>query len=1159
MPFFMSVQSILWLWIWLTPFQSPSASQQAPVMLAAGQVIEQALAPGETHAYQITLAADQYLEVVIEQRRVDVAATLFGPDGNKLGEVNRARGSKGAETLTFVAAVAGNYRVEIRPAEKNAMPGQYAAKISALRNATAVERTLEEARRLAEEARSLRQKGKYDDALTPATRTLTIREQVLGPNHLAVAEALYGLASIYDDKENYEKAEPLFQRALTIREQGLSPAHSEYMDVARSLRSLAWIYGVRQDFARAEAFYQRALSIQEQALGTEHSEVATTLNDLALLFNGKGDYDQAILVNQRVLLIREKTAGPESEATATALSNLALAHREKGNYVQSELLLRRALPISEKARGPQHPQTAFAVENLAQACAGLGNYAEAESLYQRALAIREQAFGPTHNQVARTLHNLAVLYRDRGDYEQSRALFQRAIAIYEKVFGPDHPYVATSLSQLANIYLSEADYAQAEPLLHRALAIREKALGPQHPQVATSLHQLGQFYRLTKRDYTQTESYIRRALVIYEKVFGADQYPLTSVLGNLAALYESQADYAQATQFYQRTLVIQEQALGPEHSEVAQTLASLARLARARQDTEQALVWLNRAHEVRERNFNLNLQLGSERQKLDYLKLYAADTDHALSLHTQFAPHNPQALRLAFTTLLRRKGRGLDALSNNIATLRSRALPQDQALFTQLATARAQWAALTFKEPGKDTASYRARLKQLEAETERLEVELGSRSAEFRAQSRPITLEAVQATLPQGATLVEFALYRPDDGPAERPTPPRYVAYLLNAQGQAQWADLGAAAGLDAAINVWRAALRDPKRTDTNKLGRVVSALLLQPLQPLLAGAQHLLISPDGALNLIPFEALPTATRKNLAEQYLVERYAISYLTSGRDLLRLQQNLSSVRAETSAPNVPLVIADPLFGEPGALANPPAQTIAQAGRLSRRRSVTTGNALNEVYFAPLFGTAQEARAIKTLFSNATLLTGAYATEAALKQVNAPRLLHLATHGFFLADTVSQPTAKVNPLLRSGLALAQANLRQQLTTSPATGEDGILTALEAAGLNLWGTRLVTLSACDTGLGEVRNGEGVYGLRRAFALAGAETLVMSLWPVSDQVTRELMAAYYTGLQRGQGRSAALRAAQLQMLKQPQRRAPYYWASFIQAGEWGNLNGQR
>jgi CHAT domain-containing protein len=191
----------------------------------------------------------------------------------------------------------------------------------------------------------------------------------------------------------------------------------------------------------------------------------------------------------------------------------------------------------------------------------------------------------------------------------------------------------------------------------------------------------------------------------------------------------------------------------------------------------------------------------------------------------------------------------------------------------------------------------------------------------------------------------------------------------------------------------------------------------------------------------------------------------------------------------------------------------------------------------------------------MFPQAVVLEGLRATKDAVRQLEAPDVLHMATHGFFLAAPTGGEAAgkAANPLLRSGLALSGAN-RQQ-----AGQDEGILTALEASMLDLWGTKLVTLSACDTGLGQVRNGEGVYGLRRAFFLAGTESVVMSLWPVSDYVTRGMMQTYYSGLRHDKGRADALRAAQLASLRRPGRRHPYYWAGLIAVGEWANLAGRR
>jgi CHAT domain-containing protein len=236
--------------------------------------------------------------------------------------------------------------------------------------------------------------------------------------------------------------------------------------------------------------------------------------------------------------------------------------------------------------------------------------------------------------------------------------------------------------------------------------------------------------------------------------------------------------------------------------------------------------------------------------------------------------------------------------------------------------------------------------------------------------------------------------------------------------------------------------------------------------------------------------------------------------------------------------------------------------------------SAGINLAQIYFPPLKGAADEARALKAILPQATVLTGGQATEAALKQLHSPSVLHVATHGFFLRDqelklvgardigaaTVRSgafPNRPVeNPLLRSGLALAGVNQRLGRADQE---DDGVLTALEAAGLDLWGTKLVVLSACDTGVGEVKNGEGVFGLRRALSLAGSETQVMSLWPVSDRGARDLMIEYYKALERGEGRGDGLRRVQLEMLKRKGRRHPFYWASFIQSGEWANLEGQR
>jgi CHAT domain-containing protein len=513
--------------------------------------------------------------------------------------------------------------------------------------------------------------------------------------------------------------------------------------------------------------------------------------------------------------------------------------------------------------------------------------------------------------------------------------------------------------------------------------------------------------------------------------------------------------------------------------------------------------------------------------------------------------------------LLRRKGRGLDAMTDTIAILRRSATPEDKTLFDRLTEARSRLAALTLREP--DAAkldTYLARLKTLKEKVEELEGELSSRSAEFRNQKRPITIAAVQAALPPDSALIEFALFAPLESQTVKSKPPRYLAYLLPAQGQPKWVDLGKAALIDRAVDAWRTALRNPKRTDVKRLARAVDERVMQPVRSLLTQMpgekRRLLIAPDGSLNLIPFAAL--VDEQN---QYLVERYSISYLTSGRDLLRLQ---------TSEPSkeTPLVVANPDFGGFTTIHT------RGVGRSGTRNQAETQIDPTQFFFQPLPATEDEALAIKALLPKASVLRQEDATEAALKQVRGPRILHIATHGFFI-NNQEAPTADglgfssnnplripnltrnkwaasiKNPLLRSGLALAGAN------HGKSGDDDGVLTALEAASLDLSGTKLVVLSAGDTGVGEVRNGEGVQGLRRALVLAGSESQVISLWPVSDEATKDLMIPYYKALQEGEGRGEGLRQVQLRMLRgHEDRRHPFFWAAFIQSGEWKSLDGR-
>lgn len=336
--------------------------------------------------------------------------------------------------------------------------------------------------------------------------------------------------------------------------------------------------------------------------------------------------------------------------------------------------------------------------------------------------------------------------------------------------------------------------------------------------------------------------------------------------------------------------------------------------------------------------------------------------------------------------------------------------------------------------------------------------------------------------------------------------------------------ELGNSEPVDAMVDRLRESLGDPRRKDTRSLSRQLDEVLMEPVRNLCGPRRRLLLSPDGPLTLVPFGALVDERGR-----FLVESYTMSYLTSGRDLLRAPSRAAQ-RGQ------PTILANPSFGDASELATATGtRDIVQAGSL---------------VFSPLPGTLEEATELASILPGALVLTDADATEAAVKNVHGPRVLHIATHGFFL-DRDPAEEFEFNPLVRSGLALAGGNARS------SGNDDGVLTALEVAGLDLEGTEFVVLSACNTGVGDTRSGQGVSGLRRALVLAGSQRQVISLWPIADRATRHLMVAYYRRLLSGEGRTEALRNVQMQMLSSPRTRHPFYWAGFIQSGAWTALDG--
>ncbi|WP_437759757.1 CHAT domain-containing tetratricopeptide repeat protein [Sorangium sp. So ce1389] len=856
---------------------------------------------------------------------------------------------------------------------------------------------------------------------------------------------------------------------------------------------------------------ERLLELRQRVLGPEHVETLFAATWAAMHHRRVAQYHQAASLLERVLAVLERDGVPDWWLFGEQ-DTLARVYREMGDFRRAEAFYRRLL-AQEVLAGSGADKVLLGLAELAKAQGDLGR---AASLYERLLATQEKENATNRSRgeqrdairLGVALDNLAEVYRLQGSHTRAEALFQRAVSIMEQWRLGAERSLATCLDHQALLYQDMGDDARAEPLFQRALAIREKELRPTHPDIAEPLVHLG-------------------------------------------ALYWDRKQYGRAQASFRRALSLLQQALGPEHPRVAECARSLEGLAIAQGKLREALPMRLAAVSAEDRHLTRLLTSGAEREKLAFLGRLERSTSETISLHAISAPKNGEAAALALTTILRRKARALDAMAGSLASLRRSMTRQDQALLDRLGEIDAELSARAYRDP----PGQRARVQALVEEREGVEAEVSRRSAAFRAEQRPVLLAEVQAAIPDDAALIELFAYRPYQPRARQRDwlgEPRYVAYVLRRKGAPAFADLGEVKAIDAAVEELRRALSDPSREPT-RLARGMDAQLMAKVRPLLGPARKLLISPDGALSLLPFGALIDEDQRSL-----LERYEITYITTGRDLLRL-----------TAPAEPgqelVVIADPAF-DGGASAPPvgkePCSWDCQAPR---------GVDLSRLRFLSLPGTAKEAAAVGAKLTGARVLTGASATEGAVKGLARPRILHIATHGFFLpaasapaqtparygldavarAAVAASVSAVDSALLRSGLAFAGANLRE------SGGDDGVLTAAEVSGLDLSGTQLVVLSACDTGVGEPSHGEGVQGLRRALVIAGAETQVMSLWRIGDQATRHLMTAYYDRLVSGRARSDALREAQLSLKGQPDTAHPYYWAAFIVSGNGGPLRG--
>jgi len=1010
--------------------------------------------------------------------------------------------------------------------------------------------------------------GRYAEAESLYRQALAVWRKGTGEDHPDYGAALNNLAGLFRTVGKYRESQELFQEALQHRRRVLGEKDPE---VARTLSNLGELHREMGNHTLAESLCREAVEMLQAALGPTHPDVGTALGNLGVSVRARGRYAEAEHLYRQALSILREKLGDGHLSVASALGNLAGLMSDLGNESAAEPLYQTALQIHRETLGEHHPSLANSLNNLAEFYRERSRYSQAEPLYQQALEICLRSHGETHPDVAVALHNLAAMKQELGDDQAAESLYRQALAILRGAFGEDQHDVADTMNNLALLLVAKGEYAEAIPLLRRSLEIRRAIFGESHPDVASSVHNLALIYQ-SAGQYEDAKALLEQALGTLGAL-GEFHRNIAQVMNSLAHVNLAQGLDEQAERLYRQAIDIRRRSVGEDHPDYGHSLEHLAGLLVWKGRPAEALPLLERASRIDDRVIGQVFSVGSERVRQAYLKSMEANQDAFLSLIAKYFSESAEGVSAALGLVLRRKALGAEALAAQRDAILSGRYTHLASRLRELSVLRMQIATVALAGPGPEgLPAHQQLLSAWDAERQGIEAQLALQIPEMNLELKVRSADryAVAKALPDGALLVEFVRidifgFRAVSAPGNPHwDPPRYLAFVLPA-GEAdvvEMVDLGEAGWIDSLVAAFRIAVSaapDKRAVMEQNAGVDLRVAIFDKLIPHLRGRTSLILAPDGELSLVPFEALPLE-----GGRLLIDDYRFSYLSSGRDVLRFG---APAGAE---PGEPLVVADPAFnltaGDP--LAAAPLAVAAEPSNGAARQSRELDRGMR---FFRLKGTREEGEEVATILGVRPWLESD-ALEARLKGRRSPRVLHLATHGFFLPNTSWGPTNDLvpaaalrvsgngvrlmgpgmeNPLLRSGLALAGANVWLRGGAVPPEAEDGLLTAEDVSGLDLHSTELVVLSACETGVGEVCIGEGVFGLRRAFVLAGARRLVMSLWKVPDAETRELMVDFHRRVLGGVGVADALRGAQLALRER--HPDPYFWAAFILQGDPG------
>ena len=955
-----------------------------------------------------------------------------------------------------------------------------------------------------------------------------IYKKTSGATSQEYADYLSDLADYYLQKYDFIKTIECYENALKIFKINRKENSSEFIDITTYL---ADTYQKNGNYNKGEKYFQIAKELTKKLYGENSNEYNFILISIATFYYQKGDFKLAEKLYLNSIENTKINFGENSLEYVTAINNLGMLYYEINNMPKSDSLINKSASIIKYIYGENSEEYAMSLNNFGLKKYSIGDFQNAEKYFKESALKRKDILGDLNSDYAASLLNLGIINISIGNYNAAETYSKEAIQIF-KLNNMQEMY-ATAYNNLGLIYFLKEDYLKAEELFIEGLKIKKIILGESHPDYARSLFALGLLY-LDRENFEKAEDYLSQSITLNKSAYGNEGINYASNINILGLLYTQIGKYREAEKLNLTAYEIFKKRIGENQFVMAGPISALNYLFDKEHKAKQADSLMIKLIEIYKIEMVKNFSFMSMNQSLEFIKSHERTFSYGYSYLSRNI--NSSALSILFDMDLFIRNMTL----NNFEKLEIIAKKSsDTSLINK-------WTLFKYYKKLLSNNTVQKNNTEIEKNSENLEKEIISILPEYKEaiQNNKITWKDIQNNLKPNDAVISFVNFRYFKK-LKITDSVLYAAFILRKEwDKPKFISICNESELANILDITNSSSIDKIYANTSS---ELYNKIWKPLDSSLLGVKRIYLSPIGTLNRISFSAIPLPSGKKL-----IDNYEIQILSNVRTIAE------SNRKQTEINSAYLFGDIDYNNEPISLGNNIKYQITDSASVSGMRSLLNGR------WGNLTSTGIEVTDIekitKTLKIKTTIYTRQNASEENFKVVKAPSILHIATHGFaspipktnlnaslFLNQTQTNIFQKsIDPLTRSGLIMAGGNQMWQNGLPYPNHEDGILTAKEVSEMNLNGCILATLSACQTGLGDTKGGEGVFGLQRAFKVAGVRYLIVSLWKVPDAETADFMTTFYgKWLTDKTEIKVAFRKTQLEMSNKYKQ--PFKWAGFV------------